>query len=137
MTFTVLALENRNPSISFEEFQTHWDEKFLPFFKSIVGDTFPVSHTRYYVKQDVPTGQNQQQDNQTSSVRNPMTFMGAPSECDFDCVVVLVFRDEEHFTLFRNRLGDNVDKLAPEQEKFLIGSELRVFGVENEKTVRG
>lgn len=49
MTYTVLALIFRKPSITPDQFRTHYDTVHVPLLKSLVGDTFPMTHTRNYI----------------------------------------------------------------------------------------
>jgi hypothetical protein len=50
MPFTIAAFVTRKPELSPTDFQAAYDNTHLPLLKETVGDAYPESVTRYYVK---------------------------------------------------------------------------------------
>ena len=117
MTFTVLSLAVRKAGTTHEEFREHYENNHMPLLKSIFGDAFPISHTRYYVKPD--------------EQGNAVTFVGPQALNNVDCYGLLVFEDEAHFGRLMETMGvpENGKKVQEDDHKFLDHESYRVLPV--------
>lgn len=52
MTFTVILFISRPQNLNPAAFKHEYESNYLPILKSIVGNDFPLSHTRHYVEPD-------------------------------------------------------------------------------------
>ncbi|KAI2621590.1 hypothetical protein GGR54DRAFT_599089 [Hypoxylon sp. NC1633] len=92
MTVRVLMLIYRNPAMTPEEFQRHYEEIHMPEFLKVAGDTFPLSHTRRYIPRSAKP-----QDSSAGKEPYPAVVIGGnQADAQIDCVTELIFRDREH-----------------------------------------
>lgn len=108
MTFQVLILAYRLPSISPSDFKAHYEGTHIPLIQSLTGDIFPISHTRKYI--------------QHSSI-----LVGTPEDFPYDAYAELVFEDAAHFQKFFAKVTEpEIAKVIAEDEKnFLQEGKMR------------
>jgi hypothetical protein len=84
MPFTIAAFVTRKDGISPADFQTAYDTTHLPLLKNAVGDAYPQSVTRWYVKRakSDPEG------------LKPLSFTGSEETFGYDLISYLTFEDE-------------------------------------------
>lgn len=49
MTYTIVDLIRRKQDITPEQFRNYYNNVHVPLLKLLMGDTFPLTHTRHYV----------------------------------------------------------------------------------------
>jgi len=91
MPYTALVHIWRKPGVSPKAFQDHFEKNEMPYLRQIAGDTFPIKHTRYYLKRAEEEG------NEADLVR------GEQTDFTFDAVVLLEFTEKEHADRFLER----------------------------------
>ncbi|KAK3392821.1 EthD domain-containing protein [Podospora didyma] len=98
MTFTILIITTRKAGLSPAEFRNEVERIIIPFMKELLGENFPLSHTRRYLKR------NESPKAEGNTERNPTTpatvFMGTQADFDYDSVSELTFADQAHFSAF-------------------------------------
>jgi hypothetical protein len=119
MPYTIIAYERRQPSLTPAEFAHHYDNVHIPLLKEIVGDAFPISHHRYYLRR--------------AEGDAPLVFYGTPEDFPYDAVVLMVFEDIEHFVRFKEAYEESPRKKEIDEEEggFIIKSELKVVACED------
>lgn len=110
MTYTITALIYRKPGLTPAEFRTHYDTVHVPLLKSLVGESFPITHTRNYVMRthaDAPSDGSAPKRSPTPSAQNsasddwlPTLYKGQPSDFPFDSVTVMVWENKAVFDRF-------------------------------------
>jgi hypothetical protein len=113
----LLIYASRKPGLSIEEFKDHYENKHVPLVKSLAGDLFPKSHTRYYFTKDATSG------SEASHV-----IMGQPSDFPWDSTTILTFADDEHFNKCMAIMQDEEvsKKLAADEGIFTDRSSLKM-----------
>ena len=83
MPVTLGITSYRLPSVTPQEFKTHYETEFAPMLKNIfTGDAAPLSYRRHYL-------------NRTSDGK-PVLIHGDVDRVDWDLTIEVTFRDEEH-----------------------------------------
>ena len=120
MTYTITVQGTRSPDLTPQQFLTHNEEVHIPLLRSLVGDSFPLSHTRHYVKRS------------PNPPHAAMVFVGAQEDVPYDMTGTLVFNDEEHFQRYMTRLQepDAAAKMAEDAERYMKKGSLRIWAVE-------
>ncbi|KAF2191572.1 hypothetical protein K469DRAFT_720626 [Zopfia rhizophila CBS 207.26] len=123
MPFTIAAFITRKPEVSPTDFATHYDETHIPLLKSLVGDAFPESITRYYVRRakSDPSG------------LTPLVFGGSAADFDYDVVSIMTFADEPAAQKFQQKYGEPEiqAKLGGDMAKFQVLEKLRVIAFQD------
>lgn len=128
MPYTVIVFETRKPDMPIEDFIKHYDNTHVPLVKECVGDAFPASHARYYLKRNSAA-----RNGDISAIPPPLIFYGTPEEIDFDCVVIMVFDDFNAFVQFQEAYEKSPRKaeMDADEELFIIKSKLKAFATED------
>lgn len=130
MTYTILALIYRKPSLTPDQFRTHYDTVHVPLLKSLVGDTFPMTHTRNYITRTQSWTQNQDLDSSTSKSFGdspstdlwlPTLYRGQPSDFPYDSLTVMIWEDKPTFDRFCEVFyrEDVQKKMQADEERFI------------------
>ncbi|KAH6884505.1 EthD domain-containing protein [Thelonectria olida] len=94
MTYTVMMLVHRNPSLTPTQFKDHYENIHIPLMQTLTGAHFPLSHTRRYIQRS------------SSGSEYPATVLqGAQSDFDYDCMSELKFETEAGFQNMSALLG--------------------------------
>ena len=121
MTFTVLIFVYRLPSLSFADFQTHYENTHVPLVKALLGSTWPYSHTRHYINR--------------KSTPSPY-LVGSPGDSDPDCMVVMEFADQEAmaktFAFFQQ--PEIASQIADDEVKFMDKEKTKIVMVGEART---
>ncbi|KAF2831815.1 hypothetical protein CC86DRAFT_143875 [Ophiobolus disseminans] len=121
MTYTVFFLTSRAPSVTIEQFKDHYENTHIPLVFECLKDVLPLSHTRYYLKR-----------NDAAQGAPPLVLMGDASLVDYDCLTIIEYRDEEHFSQFNQAYMTSPRKseLEADQQAFSDAEKFRVIAVE-------
>lgn len=116
MVYSVIIHLPRKPGLSSEEFKHHWENVHVPLLKILVGDEFPLSHTRHYVEKPVysPASSPPIDPALNKGHLVPSTLGGV------DGVAILTFANKEHYGRFHN-------KLAARRERDVYEKDLSAF----------
>ncbi|KAI1322853.1 EthD domain-containing protein [Xylariaceae sp. FL0255] len=120
MTYSVIMTAKRKAGMSMADFKKHYEEQHIPLLYSIAGENFPLSHKRHYVQRD--------EEGQPSLI-----IPGKEADFDYDALVVMTFRDKDHFDGFVGMMyGPDVTKVREEDEaKFIEMSSLAAVHLED------
>ncbi|KAF2107914.1 hypothetical protein BDV96DRAFT_653415 [Lophiotrema nucula] len=103
MVYSLILFVTRKPGLSLHEFKYHWETNHIPLLKDLVGQDFPLSHTRHYLDRD------------TSLPGAPVTALfGAQEHFTFDGVGVLTFINRDHYESFHAKLKGEAQKMHDE-----------------------
>jgi|SRR5579871_2617906 len=114
MHYAVLIFCTRKAGLSTEEFKDYYENKHIPLVKSLTGDQFPKSNTRYYIT--------------SREVAQPVFILGQPSDLPWDSVTALSFANEEHFNKCMAIYQDEETQkiFASDEEKFLDRASMKI-----------
>lgn len=128
MTYTVVAFIRRKEGITPAEFRKHYDTVHVPLLKSLVGSTFPFSHTRNYVTRtpiDDPSSSDLQEGEPSGNVKKgafePILYMGQATDVSYDSITFMVWEDKAAFDRF-NKLFSTEEvygRIAEDNENFV------------------
>lgn len=126
MPYTIISFLARKPDLSHADFKQYYETSHVPLLKTVVGDDFPLSHTRHYVDPD------------TASLTSYTDFWVAPVQDEFfqyDVVTVYTFVDRQHWERFLAKCEkkDNKEELSKAKGMILKEGGLRVIGVGDTK----
>ncbi|MCJ1324917.1 hypothetical protein MMC10_001579 [Thelotrema lepadinum] len=115
MPTKVMLLFGRIDSITPAAFKDHFENVHIPLIKSLVGEDFPVKHTRMYLER-TEDGPN-----------DASVWIGGQDDFKFDVAAQMTFADEEHWKRFMAKATDpEVQKILHEDdEKFSDRSKTR------------
>jgi hypothetical protein len=123
MPYNIFLFITRKPSLTPEEFKDYYENTHIPLLKSLVGDLFPLHHTRqYFARTDRKGfGGPANRDHPNYLLR------GAPEGFDFDVIAELAWENEKVFHEFYKAIykSDVAAKLALDEEHFLDSGSLR------------
>ncbi|KAF2468318.1 uncharacterized protein BDR25DRAFT_231806 [Lindgomyces ingoldianus] len=125
MTYTVIALIYRKPGLTPAQFRTHYDTVHVPLLKSLVGDTFPITHTRNYVTRTRTRSDDMAPTSISSDSNNelwlPTLYRGQPSDFPYDSMTVMVWEDKTAFERFCEVFyhEEVQEKMQDDEEKFI------------------
>ena len=121
MTFTVLLVLYRKPSLAPAAFRAHYETRHLPLLRELAGPTFPLRHVRHYVARD-----------EDRAPDYPATaLIGAPSDFAYDALTELVFADAAAFAEFSTTTGtpEARARLAEDEAEFMAEGTMRAVVV--------
>ena len=125
MSYSIIAFLWRKPGLTPEQFHHHYEANHMPLLYTQLGQSFPQSHTRFYLPRQ-PSGT----DSADTSNANyaPSIFFGSTADFDYDACASIVFKDEVAFDAFYALLKEpEVAKiLGEDEEKFLWRQKLIV-----------
>ncbi|KAH7161516.1 EthD domain-containing protein [Dactylonectria macrodidyma] len=98
MPYHVLMLGYRKPTLSPEEFYTHYENIHIPLVKSLAGASFPMLHTRRYIQR---FGAKERGDNFPA-----LLLSGSQQDFDYDVIIELSFESEAAFYKFGNIMAE-------------------------------
>jgi hypothetical protein len=139
MPFIVAAFVTRKPEVNFHlifqpslpslttlqisptDFQTAYDTTHLPLLKSCVGDAYPDTVTRYYVRRakSDPEG------------LKPLSFTGSEETFGYDLVSYLSFADEAKALKFQQKYAECQEKIAENVGSFAQLDKFRVIAFQD------
>ncbi|KAL4778354.1 EthD domain-containing protein [Aspergillus varians] len=129
MTVTALLLITRKPTITPEEFKTHYETVHLPLIQRLAENDWPLSHKRTYIARPAPGDDNSYP---------AAVLMGSQEDFSYDCITQVTFADEAGLrTFFARRMEPGTKEIIDaDEEKFLVGEKVRVvlLGGEEETT---
>jgi hypothetical protein len=117
MPYTVFVFATRNPTITSEQFKSHWEDTHIPLVKSLVGPLFPLHYKRHYFARTERKGFGG-----PANRDNPAFLLrGSPDNFDFDAVAELMWEDEKTFQEFYKAIHTTktAAKLAVDENQFL------------------
>ncbi|KAF1998210.1 hypothetical protein P154DRAFT_536626 [Amniculicola lignicola CBS 123094] len=128
MPYTVVAFETRKLGMTPEAYEDHKENIHMPLVKSIVGDAFPLSHSRYYLKRNSGAAEVEK-----GTEALPFVLYGTAEDFNYDCMIVMVFEDFSHFIRFKEAFDNTPRKaeLEEDMEKFIIQSKLKAVVTED------
>lgn len=127
MTYNVVLFVTREPSLTLEEFQDHYEHKYIPLAYSLLSDLWPTTFRRQYFARIYRRGFG----GPANRDRPPLMLRGDMVDIDCDCLAEMTFTDEKTFQKFYKRIYEKeiAAPLAEEEKKFLLTSKTRVVVV--------
>ncbi|KAI1382813.1 EthD domain-containing protein [Hypoxylon trugodes] len=127
MTFSMLIYLSRKAGTTPEQFKAHYDNKHVPLIKEVAGSTFPLTHTRYYIRRS----EGQAEGTTRNATTPAQVFLGTQSDFDVDAVVILTFTDEAAFQEFFQitHSPENAAKVVADEELFLDRTQTRAVAL--------
>ncbi|KAL8658902.1 MAG: hypothetical protein Q9202_007371 [Teloschistes flavicans] len=127
MPYTILAFITRRPTLSPSEFSSHYENTHIPLLRSLMGPTFPTSHTRFYLARTAPPA------------ADPVVYAGAKEDFDYDVCAKLVFEDEAAFGRFFERMmvPEVKARIEEDEELFLDRERFRSVAVGDVRVTEG
>lgn len=127
MTYNIVSLIWRKPGLTPAEFRHHYDNVHVPLLRSLVGDTFPLTHTRNYITRH-KSDSAPPNDANSNATWAPVLFRHAtPADFDFDSITVMVWENEVAFQRFYECFyRDDVIRAIEEDEKNFVDREHRL-----------
>lgn len=109
MPYHVIMYGFRKPSLSPEDFRSHYETVHIPLVQSLAGSSFPISHTRRYIQR------------QQGKSDAPVILQGSPADGEWDVLIELVFESEARFFEFGQVMAspDVAARIAKDCDKFL------------------
>ncbi|KAF2106905.1 hypothetical protein BDV96DRAFT_606943 [Lophiotrema nucula] len=117
MPFTIAAFITRKPELSPTDFQAAYEDKHLPLLKDVVGNAYPQTVTRNYVKRAKadPAG------------LKPLSFTGSEETFGYDLVSFLQFEDEPKAQEFQKKYAEGQERIAGDVATFAQLDKFRVI----------
>jgi hypothetical protein len=127
MTYTIVLFITREPSLTLEEFQDHYENTHIPLAYSLVSDAWPTSFTRRYFARIHRKGFG----GLANPDRPPLTLRGEMTELDCDCIAEMTFPNEKSFQTFYKKIyeRDVAAILAKDERIFLEQGKTRIVVV--------
>ncbi|OAL54592.1 hypothetical protein IQ07DRAFT_640097 [Pyrenochaeta sp. DS3sAY3a] len=115
MSDRILLYCHRKPGTTPLAFKTHYETVHIPLMRSLAGPTFPTKHIRHYIARSA------------DPPYSATVFSGSQQDFEYDVVVVMEFRDQEHAGSFFGKCAEpKVAKIMKEDcEKFMDTTEGR------------
>jgi hypothetical protein len=118
--FIIAAFETRKDGYTPDQFADHYDDIHIPLLKSLVGDAFPSTHSRYYTKRvsDAPDF-------------IPLIFAGSLEDVAFDVISIMTFEDDAHAMRFQAKYGEPeiYARMKADEDVYIKEKSLKVFGL--------
>lgn len=129
MPFTIVAFLWRKPGITPSEFKSHYETVYIPLIVSLVGQSFPLSHSRFYLRREI---QAESPSDTTNTNHPPTVFAGTTNDFDYDVYCMLTFEDKSAFETFigRIRSPEVATKITEDEENFLDRQTMKVAAVD-------
>ncbi|KAL5119314.1 hypothetical protein ACEQ8H_002801 [Pleosporales sp. CAS-2024a] len=121
MPYTIAAFVTRLPTLSPTAFRTAY-ESHIPFLLATVGAAAsPSTVTRQYVRRAKadPAG------------LTPVSFTDSPHAFDYDVLVQMTFRDEQHAAVFQQAYGEKKREIGESMGEFAELSRVQVIAFED------
>jgi hypothetical protein len=117
MLYTVFLFITRKPTITSEQFKSHWEEQHIPLLKSLVGPLFPLHYKRLYFARTQRKGFG----GPANPDRPNFLLRGSPDNFDFDAVAELTWEDEKTFQEFYKAIYESETsvRLAVDEDQFM------------------
>lgn len=118
--YRILIIAYRKPSLTPDEFKTHYEQKHVPLVKSIAGSHFPLSHTRQYIRR-VRSEFTSIESKEHNADYPAVVLSGPQTDMGYDAIAELKFKDHTAFVAFTALLvqPDNAAMLAADCEDFM------------------
>jgi len=131
MPLTVIIYATRKQGMTPADFKQHYEESHVPLVKSIAGNHFPKSHTRFYVQRTHTGDPN----DKTNEAYPATVFVGGQEAFDYDAYAELVFEDMPALQQFMGCCmePEAAKKIAADEEKFLERSKMTIGLVDDVK----
>ncbi|KAF2016113.1 hypothetical protein BU24DRAFT_422450 [Aaosphaeria arxii CBS 175.79] len=98
MPYTIVIFLSRKPGLSLSTFQNDYETVHIPLLKKVVGDEFPLSHTRHYV------------DRTDAKARQDDDYLFVSQDSfEYDVVTVYTFANRAHWMRFLERCESNLN----------------------------
>ena len=122
MTYSVLVLFWRKPSLTPEEFKNYIETKHVPLVSSLLGPDHGQLHARIYLSREERTTGSIIPSDPTRSDDSVTVLHGAADKLDFDALAHITYENEEAFKRSRaRRLESEFGAIiAADEEKFLL-----------------
>ena len=103
----------RLPTLTPDEFKDLYESKHVPLIRRLIGDgdAAPLSYRRHYLNRTPPDAEG--------GGSKPRLLVGDVERADWDCLVEVTFRDEEHFQKYMAAYGQNAKTIADHGATFL------------------
>jgi hypothetical protein len=124
---TIILFVIRKSSLSFEEFQNHYEHKHIPLSYSLLSDVWPTTfHRRYFARIN-----RKGFGGPANPDRPPLTLRGEMNEMDCDCVAEMTCPSEKDFRKFYKKIYEKeiAAVLAEDENRFLEQGKVRVIVV--------
>lgn len=120
--FIIAAFETRKEGFTPDQFADYYDNIHVPLLKSLVGDTFPSSHSRYYIKRISEAPEFL-----------PLIFAGAPEDVTFDVISIMTFEDDAHAMRFQAKYGEPeiYAKMKADEDAYIKEKSVKIFGLQD------
>lgn len=153
MTYTIVALIRRKEGTTPTHFRAYYDNIHVPLLQSLVGASFPISHTRHYVVRTntmpsiASSGSEFDPDialqlpragEAPSAQYLPVMYRGEPHQIDYDSLTMMVWEDKAAFDTFKEIFYDEeVQARLFADEKNFLDHGLRITYAIEEPVVTG
>ncbi|KAF2015242.1 hypothetical protein BU24DRAFT_421550 [Aaosphaeria arxii CBS 175.79] len=117
MPFTIAAFVTRKPEISPADFEAAYESTHIPALKEAVGDAYPQTVARYYVRRAKSDPQG----------LTPLSFTGSEETFGYDLVSHLTFADEPAALEFQKKYAEAKESLAANVAGFAQLENFRVI----------
>ncbi|KAI2627961.1 hypothetical protein GGS26DRAFT_560581 [Hypomontagnella submonticulosa] len=137
MTYTVIAHVKRKVGTTPFEFRKHYDTVHVPLLKSLVGATFPLTHTRNYVTRNPTTSSESSGSGKEAEAEFlPVMYKGDAAGVEYDSLTVMVWEDKGAFDLFKDLFytREVFEKISEDEKNFLDQSFRRLYALEQPVT---
>ena len=130
--YTVVLFLWRKPGISPGEFKTHWETVHIPLLKSLTGDLFPQSHTRFYLARTPKDAASADTSNANYA---PNILVGEAEDFDYDAFAQVVFKSQADFGAFFAYMQspDIAAKVHENEERFILRQKIKAVQIEDVK----
>ncbi|OTB07523.1 hypothetical protein M426DRAFT_317831 [Hypoxylon sp. CI-4A] len=144
MTYTIVVQVRRRQDLTPTEFQTYYETRHVPLLKELLGDTFPITHTRNFVTRvpatDAPASSKDEASGKAPETKFlPVMHLNEPSVVDFDSLGFLVFEDYAAFQRFAERFASKevAAKVEIDEANFADRAYTRIYALEAPNITRG
>ncbi|KAL8726653.1 MAG: hypothetical protein Q9181_005967 [Wetmoreana brouardii] len=129
MTCAIVAFIWRKAGLSPSDFKLYYETNYMPFLLELMGPTFPLTHSRFYIERGLV---NNSSSDATNASYAPVVYAGTPDDFDYDVFTQFIFESAAARQAFQARLQEPevAGKIAEEEEKFIDLPKLKVAAVD-------
>ena len=133
MVYAMIVLFSKNESVTFAQFKSILETKWVPLLEEVSGPLFPLTYVRRYVADEG----NEQQRRREGPLGLPALMIGREEQVPWDCLVEATFEDDLHLQQFFALMNEKepAEKLLECEKTFSDIHKLRVIAMENHVSV--
>ncbi|KAI1142084.1 hypothetical protein F5Y05DRAFT_409232 [Hypoxylon sp. FL0543] len=132
MTYTVVAHIKRKTGTTPEQFRNYYDTVHIPLLMSLVGPTFPLTHTRNYVTRKPKDLLD------PNTKFEPIMYMGEATSVEYDSLTVMVWEDKAAFDRFAERFYSKEvhEKMTEDEKNFADPAPRVIYAIEEPRVTK-